>query len=293
MFTGTLTALATPFDESGSVDTLALQQMIAWQIEEGIDGIVLGGTTGEAPTLTKEELIDLWRTGVRVAQGRVPIIAGTGSYCTRTTVELTQSAQAIGVDGCLVIVPYYNRPTPEGCFLHYEAVSRVGLPMIVYHHPGRCGVRLPVSTLASISSLPHVVAIKDGSGDLDYLIEVIRSASCPVLSSDDTLLFAILASGGAGVVSIVSNLIPRAWKEVVSLFKQGQVEEAKRLFDRYYPLAKAMVLETNPQCVKYALSLMGKCTPVMRLPLIEPREETKRQIQIAQTEMLGVNGSMV
>jgi 4-hydroxy-tetrahydrodipicolinate synthase len=295
MCTGTITALATPFDARGEVDFPALQQMIADQIESGIDGIVLGGTTGEAPTLTDEELVEIWRLGVACAERRVPIIAGTGTNCTRRTVDLTQQAQAVGVDGCLVIVPYYNRPTPEGCYAHYEAVSRVGLPMIVYHHPGRCGIRLPVSMLAQISRLPSVVGIKEASGDLDFTGEVIRASAQPVLASDDGLVLPILALGGAGVVSIVSNLIPQIWKEVVTLFCRGLIAEAKCLFDRYEPLVQAMVLETNPQCVKYALSLMGKCSAGMRLPLIEPREETKRQIVhvLAQMEMAGVNGSSV
>lgn len=298
MMKGAITALVTPFNEQGQVDFDALERMILWQIEEGIDGLVLGGTTGEAPTLSDEELIQVWKVAVRCSQGSIPMIAGTGSNSTRRTVELTKSALAVGMDGCLVIVPYYNRPTPEGCYLHYQAVNEVGLPMIVYHHPGRCGVSLSSEMLVKIAELSSVVGIKEASADLDHTIEVMRGTTKPVFCADDALLMAVLASGGTGVISIVSNVIPRLWKEVVALFDQGQIQEAKFLYDRYYPLVKALVLETNPQCVKFALSVMGKCSAQMRLPLIEPQERTKQAIcgvmnQLIQTEMLGVNGAMV
>jgi 4-hydroxy-tetrahydrodipicolinate synthase len=284
---GAITALATPFDGEGAVDFSALERLIAWQIEEGIDGIVLCGTTGESPNLSDEEMLEIFRAGVRVSRGRTPIFAGTGSYNTRHAVHLTEKAKEIGVDGCLVVIPYYNRPTPQGCYAHYREIDQVGLPMIVYHHPGRCGIRLSVSTLREISQLPFVAGIKEASGDLDFTIEVIRSSEKPVFASDDSLALAVMAHGGAGVISIVANVIPGEWKEFASLMQTGRFKEAKEVYDRVYPLLKALVLETNPQCVKYALSVMGKCSSRMRLPLIEPREETKRQIDAAQREIVG------
>lgn len=278
MFRGAITALVTPFAPDARVDYSQLRAMIEWQIEEGIDGIVLCGTTGEAPTLSEEEQIRVIQEGVDAAKGRVPILAGTGSYDTLHAVYLTEQAKKAGADGALVIVPYYNRPTPEGCYLHYQEIGKVGLPLIIYHHPGRSGVRLSASALAQISSLDSVVGIKEASGDLDLTTELIRMTDKPVLSGDDTLALAMMASGCVGIISIVSNLIPRQWTELARYMNAGCLREAKMLFDQYYSLVKAMVLETNPQCVKYALSLMDKCLSKLRLPLVEPRKETKSQI---------------
>ncbi|MBY0529979.1 MAG: 4-hydroxy-tetrahydrodipicolinate synthase [Rhabdochlamydiaceae bacterium] len=284
---GAITALATPFDEEGNVDFSALERLVMWQIEEGIDGIVLCGTTGESPSLSDEEMFEIFRIGMRVAKGRIPIIAGTGSNSTSHAVYLTQRAKEIGVDGCLVVLPYYNRPTPEGCFAHYRKLDEVGLPMIVYHHPGRCGIRLPQNVLKQISELPSVIGIKEASGDLDFTIELIRSTEKPIFASDDSLALAIMAHGGAGVISIVANVIPKEWSEFAHLMREGRMNEAKEVYDRVYPLLKALVLETNPQCVKYALSLLGKCSCRMRLPLIEPREENKRLIEAVYKEIVG------
>ena len=286
-FKGSIVALATPFTEQNLVDEEAIAHLIEWHIQEGSDGIVLCGTTGEAPCLTHEEEVRIFQLGVSCAKGRVPIIAGTGSNDTHHTIAMTEEAQKAGADGCLVIFPYYNRPTPEGCFLHFQELSKVGLPIIAYNHPGRTGIKPPVKTLAAIASLESVVAIKDGSGDLDYILDLLQASEVPLLSSDDSLAIPIIASGGAGVISIVANVIPRLWKECVSLLMQGQIAEGRQLYRQLYPIVKAMVLETNPQCVKYALSLMGKCRAAMRLPLIEPQPETKDKIAQALAQSLG------
>lgn len=278
MFRGTIVALATPFTEQNEVDYQSLHKMIEWHIESGTDAIVLCGSTGEAPTLSEDEQLKIFKEGVISSKGRIPIIAGTGTYDTHHSVLLTEAAKKAGVDGSLVIVPYYSRPTPEGCFQHFQALSNVGLPLIVYHHPGRSGIKLPLKALLQIAELPNIVAIKDSTADLDYAIELIRSTKIPVMTGDDTLTLPIMAIGGTGVISVVANLIPREWKELTSLLSDGQWNEAKSLFDRFYPLVQSMFLETNPQCVKYALGVLGKCSHKIRLPLIEPQEATKRQI---------------
>src|SRR5690349_10373331 len=204
MFKGTIVALATPFTEHDQVDFRALCELIEWHIDSGTDAIVLCGTTGEAPTLSDTEQIAIFKEGVLASKGRIPIIAGTGTYNTNHCIEITDAAKKVGVDAALVVVPYYNRPTPEGCFQHFQAISKVGLPMVVYHHPGRIGIKLPVKALVRIAELPNVAAIKDSTADLDYMIELIQLTSLPILTGDDTLVLPTMAVGGAGVFSVVA-----------------------------------------------------------------------------------------
>ncbi len=280
MFKGTLAALTTPFDEQNGIDFHTFRTLLEWHIESGTDAVVLCGTTGEAPTLSDEEQISIFQEGVRISRGRIPIIAGTGTYNTHHCVEMTRTAKKIGVDAALVVVPYYSRPTPEGCFQHFQAIADVGLPIIVYHHPGRAGIKLPVKALLRIAELPNVVAIKESTADLDYAIEVIQQARVPVLTGDDTLTLPTIAIGGVGVVSVVANLIPREWKQLTSYLLNEQWKEGRDLFNRFFPLVKAMFLETNPQCVKYAMGVLGTCSSRLRLPLIEPQESTQRHIEL-------------
>lgn len=279
MFKGSIVALATPFDEQGNVDFKTLAELVEWQIESSTDAIVLCGTTGESPTLSPEETLRIFETGVLVSSGRIPIIAGTGTNHTAKAAEVTQQAKEIGVDGALVVLPYYNRPMPEGCFQHFQELSKVGLPMIVYHHPARTGIKLSIKTLSRIAELPNVVAIKDATGDLDHALELMHQIKTPVLTGDDSVALPLMAAGAMGVISIVANIIPRQWKLFTTLMLSDEVAEGREYFKRYYSLVKSMVLETNPQCVKYALSLMGKCSPSLRLPLTEPDDAVKLQIE--------------
>ncbi|MBI3236865.1 MAG: 4-hydroxy-tetrahydrodipicolinate synthase [Chlamydiales bacterium] len=280
-FQGSIVALATPYTPENTLDEQALSHLIEWHIQEGTDAIVLCGTTGEAPCLSSEEQIRIIQLGVSSARGRIPIIAGTGSYSTRHTIHLTESAQKEGASGSLIIFPYYNRPTPDGCIAHFQELNKIGLPIIVYNHPGRTGIKPPVVTLASICSLENIVGIKDGSSDLDYILDFLHTCEKPLFTSDDSLVIPILASGGIGSISIVANIIPRLWKNCISLLLQGNIAEARKLYRQLYPVVKSMTLETNPQCVKYALSLMGKCNPSLRLPLLEPQSHNKQKIEIA------------
>jgi len=292
MFKGSIVAIVTPFTQGGEVDYAAFKELVDWHVVEGTDAIVCCGTTGEAPTLSSEEQIQIFKTALDVSKKRVPIIAGTGTYDTRKTVERTQKAKELGVEGCLVVVPYYSRPTPEGCIAHYTEVDKVGLPMIVYHHPGRTGVRLSAEALAEIAKLPSVVALKEASGGLELIQEIKQISDIAIFSGDDTLTFEMMKLGAVGGISIVANVIPKAWKEIVESFLQGNHERAKELNTLYAPLVEAMVLETNPQCVKYAVSLLGKCKPYLRLPLLEPRKANKLAILQALTEHASVKSLM-
>ncbi len=288
MFKGSIVAIVTPFTQDGEVDYAAFKELVDWHTIKGTNAIVCCGTTGEAPTLSSEEQIQIFKTALDVSNKRIPIIAGTGTYDTRKTVERTRKAKELGVDGCLVVVPYYSRPTPEGCIAHYTEIDKVGLPMIVYHHPGRTGVRLSAEVLAEISQLSSVVAVKEASGGLELIQEIKKLSDIDIFSGDDTLTFEMMELGAVGGISIVANVIPKAWKEMVESFLQGNHERAKELNTLYAPLVEAMVLETNPQCVKYAVSLLGKCKPHLRLPLLEPRKANKLAILQALSEHASV-----
>ncbi len=284
MFKGSIVAIVTPFTQEGEVDFAAFKELVDWHAEQGTNAIVCCGTTGEAPTLSSEEQLQIFRMALDVSKKRVPIIAGTGTYDTRKTVEKTRKAKELGADGCLVVVPYYSRPTPEGCIAHFVEVSKVGLPMIVYHHPGRTGVRLSAEVLAEIAKLSSVVAIKDCSGGLELIQEIQQISDIPIFSGDDPLTLSMMELGAVGGISVVANVIPKAWSEMIQSFLQGNKERARELNALYTPLFRAMELETNPQCIKYAVSLLGKCKPYLRLPLLEPRKANKLTILQALTE---------
>lgn len=286
MFKGSIPALVTPFTREGEVDFSAFDALMQWHLDAGTDAIVLCGVTGEAPTLTLEEHKKIIARGVKWAKGNIPIIAGTGCASTHLTMQQTETAQQAGADACLVIVPYCNRPTPQGCFCHFQAVSSIGLPMIVYHHPSRTNVKLPLTDLIDILRLPHVIGIKEGSADLAYTTELIARTDVSVFCGDDILTPAMMGLGARGVISIVANVIPKEWKSICALFLNGDFEQGRLLFQHHQKLIEAMIIEINPQCVKYALSLLQKCQPFLRLPLVEPQVASKKKIEDAMQEYL-------
>jgi 4-hydroxy-tetrahydrodipicolinate synthase len=276
---GCFVALPTPFTADFEIDEGAFQRLVEWHVQEGTDGLLICGTTGEAPTLTEEEQRRLLKIAVKVAKGKCTLLAGTGSYDTRKAVLQTRRAKEDGADGALIIFPYYNRPSFAGCQAHFEEIAKVNLPLMIYHHPGRTGLRLNASQLAELCKIEQVFAVKDSSGDIDLLSELILSTSKSVFTGDDTFALALLAAGGSGVCSTVGNLIPREWKKMIWHMLNGELFEALEIYQRYFPLCKAIFLETNPQCVKYALSLMDKCEPHLRLPLVQPADETKKRLE--------------
>jgi 4-hydroxy-tetrahydrodipicolinate synthase len=279
MLRGSIVALITPFRLDGEVDYKALQELIEWHIEEQSDGILLLGTTGEAPTLNEEEFSEIVALGGRLCRNRVPLFVGTGTNDTRKSVLLTKKAKQAGADGCLVVVPYYNKPTLAGCKAHFQSIAQVGLPIFLYHHPGRTGVRFSASALAELASIPQVIGIKECSGELDLTLHCMQLINKPLFCGDDILSFSFIQSGAAGVISVIANIIPKPWKQMTAFLQQGNAGQAKEIFDRYFFLLKAVMLESNPMGIKFALSCMGRCTPQLRLPLTEPLEETKEKIQ--------------
>jgi 4-hydroxy-tetrahydrodipicolinate synthase len=293
MFSGSLVALITPFTKEGSIDFPALQRLIEWHQNEESDGLVLLGTTGEASTLNEEEFSEIISFTSKLCASKIPFIVGTGSNDTRKTISLTQKAKKAGAKGCLAVIPYYNRPTFEGCLAHFQALAAVDLPIILYHHPGRTGVRLSASALATLSEIPQVVAIKEASGEVDLALHYMQIGSKPLLSGDDTLSLPLIAGGAHGVISVVANLIPKQWREMIALAQKGRVREAKEIFGRYFSLCKSIMLESNPMGVKFALSHLGLCEPYLRLPLVEPSLETRRVIQEELSKVMPLTSSIL
>jgi 4-hydroxy-tetrahydrodipicolinate synthase len=269
MFQGSIVAIVTPF-KNGKVDEERFRQLIEFQIKNGTSAIVPCGTTGESATLSFEEHHRVIDITVEAVRKRVPVIAGTGGNSTAEAIELTTHAKKAGVDATLQVAPYYNKPTQEGLYQHFKAIAKaVALPQVLYNIPGRTGVNMLPATVARLAELAEVVAIKEASGDLGQMAEVVRLAGDKItlLSGDDNLSLPVLAIGGKGVVSVVANVVPKDSAEMVKAWQDEKPEECRRLFYNLLPLCQAMFYETNPIPVKTSLALMGKIEGEMRLPL--------------------------
>lgn len=269
--TGTYTAIVTPFRD-GKLDVAAYQRLIQSQIKGGVDGVVPVGTTGESATVSYEEHIELIQLAVRFAAGKVLVVAGTGGNSTSEAVFLTEQAEKAGADASLQVAPYYNKPTQEGLFQHFRAVAAATkLPLMLYSIPGRCGIEIAVDTVARLASAcPTVVAIKEAGGNADRVSQL-RAALGPkftILSGDDSLTLPFMSVGAQGVVSVASNVIPKAVSTMVRAFAAGDVKAAQRLHAKYYPLFKDLFIETNPVPVKAALAMQGLMAEEYRLPLV-------------------------
>jgi 4-hydroxy-tetrahydrodipicolinate synthase len=281
MLKGIYTALITPF-ANGKVDEKAFQSFVEWQIKEGVHGLVPCGTTGESPTLTHEEhnrVIDLT---IEVAKGRVPVMAGTGSNSTEEAIMTTRHAQKAGADSALIVAPYYNKPTQEGLYRHFKAIhDAVEIPIIVYNIPGRSGVNITDETLARLAELPRIAGVKDATGDLarPYTLRNRVKGPFALFSGEDMTAVAFNVSGGQGCISVSSNIAPRACAEVQNACLSGDYVRAAKLQDALVPLHSVMFCETSPGPVKFAASLLDKCKPDLRLPLVEPGEESKNHIR--------------
>jgi 4-hydroxy-tetrahydrodipicolinate synthase len=279
MFQGIYTALITPFS-GGKVDEKAFQSFVEWQIKEGVHGVVPCGTTGESPTLSHAEhnrIVDLC---IEVAKGRVKVMAGTGSNSTEEAIMMTKHAKEAGADGALVVAPYYNKPTQEGLYRHYKAIhDAVDIPIIIYNIPGRSVVNLTDETLARLAELPRIVGVKDATGDLarPYTLRALTK-KLTLLSGEDQTAVAFNASGGVGCISVTSNIMPKRCAEVQEACLKGDFVSALKLHDEIVELHSVMFCETSPGPVKFAASLMGKCKPDLRLPLVEPGENSKKHI---------------
>jgi 4-hydroxy-tetrahydrodipicolinate synthase len=284
---GTWTAVVTPFD-GGRVDFGALERLVDWQIESGVDGIVACGCTGEAATLSHGEHLDVVRAVLGTAAGRVPVIGGSGKNDTAATVELSRDVAALGVAGILVITPYYNKPTPDGQIAHYRAVAdSVDCPVVVYNVPGRTGTNMTPQTLARLSEHPRIVAVKEAAGAAERVTAIRGLCGLTVLSGDDHLAFAEVALGAAGVISVVSNVAPGATSEMIRLALECSVPAGRKIHDRLFPLMNALFLESNPVPVKQALALQGRIRNELRLPLVPLRQDLVPALRSAM-EQAGV-----
>ena len=277
-----LTAMVTPFDQHGEIDYNATRTLVNYLIDNGTDGLVVAGTTGESPTLTTEEKIALFKFVVEVAAGRVPVIAGTGSNNTRASISLTKQAQEAGVDGIMLVAPYYNKPSQEGLFQHFKAIAEAtSLPVMLYNIPGRSVVNITAETIVRLSEISNIVAVKEASGDLDAMAEIISRTpdTFTLYSGDDGLTIPVLAIGGAGVVSVASHVIGNQMQEMVKLFKNGRVQEAAVLHRSLLPIMKALFTAPNPTPVKAALNMQGIQVGDVRLPMVPLNEEEKSALQ--------------
>jgi 4-hydroxy-tetrahydrodipicolinate synthase len=280
MFKGSIVAIVTPFDNQ-KIDEGKLKELIEFQIANGTDGIVPCGTTGESATLTHEEHHQVIDFAIKVVDGRVPVIAGTGSNSTAESISLTKHAKAAGADGALLITPYYNRPTQKGLIAHFKAVAEaVDIPMIIYNVPSRTGVNMLPESIAELNTVPQIVGVKEASGSLQQITELITL--CPqlnVLSGDDFIVMPVLSVGGKGVISVVANVAPRLMADMVDAFEAGDFMRASQIQRDAFPLCQAMFLETNPIPVKTSLALMGKIKGDLRLPLVGMSEGNLKKLK--------------
>ena len=286
MFKGSIVAIVTPFKD-GAVDFETLRELVEFQIENGTDGIVPCGTTGEASTLDYDEHMEVVKTVVDQVKKRVPVIAGTGSNSTREAIELTEQAKEVGADGALLVTPYYNKPTQEGLYLHYKAVAEaVALPQILYNVPGRTGVNMLPETVARLAPISNIVAIKEATGSLQQASEVLALCGdrIDVLSGDDFITFPMMACGAKGVISVLANIMPKAVAELTDAFYAGNLERARELHLQTLKISNAMFIEANPIPVKTALGLMGKISPEVRLPLCDISEGAKAKLVAVMKE---------
>jgi 4-hydroxy-tetrahydrodipicolinate synthase len=277
MFSGCLVALVTPF-KKGAVDYEKLRELVDWHVEQGTDGLVPCGTTGESPTLSFEEHEKVIAVVVEQAKGRIPVVAGTGSNSTTEALQLTRFAKEAGADAALLITPYYNKPTQEGMYRHFRTVAEeVDIPIVLYNVPSRTGVNLAPETVARLAQLKNIVAIKEASGSLDQASEIASRCDITILSGDDSLTLPLLSVGGTGVISVVGNIVPGDVKAMVTAYQRGDAARARELHLKLFPLCRAMFLETNPIPVNVAMKLLGMGTGEVRLPLCEmsPASEAK------------------
>lgn len=269
---GTITALVTPF-KGQELDEEGLASNIRYQISSGVSGILALGSTGEVSTLSANEQERVIKIAVHEAKGKVPVWVGTGSYCTKTTIEKTQKAHALGADVALIVTPYYNKPTQEGLYRHYEAISKaVQIPTMLYNIPGRCGTNIEVETLLKIAQLPNIIGVKESSGSIQQAGEFIHSISLKyphfhVFSGDDAFTLPMMSLGAVGIISVVSNLIPAPIVKLVNAALKGDFLTAREIHHRLLPLYNAAFVETNPVPIKTAMSLCGMPAGECRLPL--------------------------
>jgi len=288
MFTGTYTAIITPF-RNGRVDEKALTRLVDWQIKEGVDGLAPVGTTGESPTLDFEEHIHVIEIVVKAASGRVKVLAGTGANSTAEAIELTRAAEKVGADGSLQITPYYNKPTQEGLYRHFKAIAeKTGLPLVLYSIPGRCVVEIGLDTCRRLTTdCPNIVGIKESGGTPDRVsqLRALLPDRFVILSGDDSMTLPFMAVGAEGIISVASNVAPREVVHMVRAFTHGKIAAARKLHARLYSLFRDIFIETNPIPVKAALAMMGRIQEEYRLPLCRISQSNRKKLRKTLREL--------
>ena len=284
MFTleGTFTAMVTPFS-NGTINESKLREMVEFQIENGISGLVPCGTTGESPTLSHEEHHRVVNIVIETVNGRIPVIAGTGSNNTTEAISLTEHAIKSGADAALLITPYYNRPSQAGLILHYKAVAMsCKLPLIIYNCPGRTSVNTTADTIVELSSVPNIIGIKEASGNMDQICDIIVRTpdDFTILSGDDSMTVPMISVGGKGVISVISNIAPKQMVEMTRSALDGDFDSARKIHAELFPIMRSLMkVETNPSPVKTAMNIMGMNMGTLRLPLSEPDEDGKATLE--------------
>ncbi|MBV8139490.1 MAG: 4-hydroxy-tetrahydrodipicolinate synthase [Deltaproteobacteria bacterium] len=287
MFHGALTAIITPFRD-GAVDEAALRELIEWQIQSGIDGLVPCGSTGESATLSHAEHERVIKITIEQARKRVPVVAGTGSNSTAEAIRLTASAREMGADGALLISPYYNKPTQDGIYKHYKTIATsVDLPIFAYNIPGRTGSNIAPETFARLAELKNVIGVKEASGSTEQTSDILRltNGKFTVLSGDDALTVPLMAIGAKGVIATIGNAMPREMHELAAAGLAGDFERARQLHYKMLPLMRTLFIETNPICIKQALAFMGKCCNELRLPLVPMTPPAAEKLKAAMKDL--------
>jgi 4-hydroxy-tetrahydrodipicolinate synthase len=282
MFTGCGTALVTPFRKDQTIDEAALRRLVRRQIDEGINFLVPCGTTGESPTLSRAEHLRVVQITVEEANRKVPVLGGAGGYNTAEVIELAKELQHLGVDGILSVTPYYNKPTQEGLFQHYSAIAKaVPLPIVVYSVQGRTGINVEPATLKRLAAIDNIVGVKEASGNISQMARVIHEVpeKFLVLSGDDSITIPLIALGGRGIISVVSNEIPGEMTRLAQAALAGDYAKARAIQRQYLPLMEINFVESNPIPVKAAMAAMGLCEPVWRLPMCPPSQQNQQKIE--------------
>ncbi|WP_017472116.1 4-hydroxy-tetrahydrodipicolinate synthase [Amphibacillus jilinensis] len=289
-----LTALVTPFNNNGTINYQLTTQLIEHLLENGTDGFVVNGTTGESPTLTSEEKAEFLQFVIKQVNHRVPVIAGTGSNNTQASIFMTQQAETLGADGVMLVTPYYNKPSQEGMFQHFRAIAQsTCLPVMLYNIPGRTVVKLDVDTILRLAEIDNIVAIKEATGDLDAISQVIASTADDfyIYSGDDDLLLPILSIGGHGAVSVTSHIAGDQMQDMISTYNRGDIKHANMIQQQLAPLIKALFIAPNPTAVKAALTLNGFNVGTVRLPLVPLNEVeysiVKEALRMIKTKKVG------
>jgi 4-hydroxy-tetrahydrodipicolinate synthase len=287
MITGSLVAIVTPMKQDGALDLARFRQLIDWHVAEGTDGIVVVGTTGESPTVNFDEHKELIRLAVQHSRGRIPIIAGTGGNSTAEAIELTESAKKNGATACLSVVPYYNKPTQEGLYLHFKKIAEtVDLPMILYNVPGRTVADLQTDTVLRLAQVPGIIGIKEATANIERNTDLIRRAprNFAIYSGDDATCLALILMGGHGVISVTANVAPKLMHQMCAAALVGDVKKARELNFKLFPLHQKLFVEANPIPVKWALAEMGMIETGMRLPMSPLSEKLHQTVREALHE---------